>query len=79
MMPDQVRKWLRQQSKNFYAAGLDKLVKAMGQVYQYWWRICREINALSKFECHMFYVLYLWGPPTLIRAPANHGIGDVQC
>jgi hypothetical protein len=27
MMPDQVRKWLRQQSKDFYAAGLDRLVK----------------------------------------------------
>jgi hypothetical protein len=27
MMPDQVRKWLRQQSKDFYAAGFDALVK----------------------------------------------------
>jgi hypothetical protein len=27
MMPDQVRKWLRQQPKNFYAAGLEALVK----------------------------------------------------
>jgi hypothetical protein len=27
MMPDQVRKLLRQQSKDFYAAGLDALVK----------------------------------------------------
>jgi hypothetical protein len=27
MMPDQVRKWLGQQSKYFYAAGLDALVK----------------------------------------------------
>jgi hypothetical protein len=27
MMPDQVRKWLRQQSKLFYDAGLDALVK----------------------------------------------------
>jgi hypothetical protein len=32
----------------------------MGQVlvYQCWWRIYREINAFSKFEYHMFYVLY---------------------
>jgi hypothetical protein len=37
MVPDQVRKWLRQQSKDFHAA-----VKMMGQVYQCWWRICRE-------------------------------------
>jgi hypothetical protein len=27
MMTDQVRKWLRQQSKYFYAAGFDALVK----------------------------------------------------
>jgi hypothetical protein len=26
MMPDQVRKWLRQQSKDFYAAGVDAVV-----------------------------------------------------
>jgi hypothetical protein len=27
MMPDQVPKWLRQQSKDFYVAGFDALVK----------------------------------------------------
>jgi hypothetical protein len=33
--------------------------KAMGQVYQCWWRTCREINVFSpRFEYHMFYVLY---------------------
>jgi hypothetical protein len=30
----------------------------MGQVYQCWWRICREINVFPRFEYHMFYVLY---------------------
>jgi hypothetical protein len=30
----------------------------MGQVYQCWWRICREINVFSRFEYHKFYVLY---------------------
>jgi hypothetical protein len=30
----------------------------MGQVYQCWWRICREINVFSRFEYHMFYVVY---------------------
>jgi hypothetical protein len=30
----------------------------MGQVYQCWWGICREINVFSRFEYHMFYVLY---------------------
>jgi hypothetical protein len=27
MMPDQLRQWLRQQSKDFYAAGVDVLTK----------------------------------------------------
>jgi hypothetical protein len=27
MIPDQVWKWLRQQSKDFYAAGFDALIK----------------------------------------------------
>jgi hypothetical protein len=46
MVPDQVRKWLKQQSKDFCAAG--RTGKAMGQVYQYWRRICRGINVLSQ-------------------------------
>jgi hypothetical protein len=32
--------------------------KVMGQVYQCWWRICQEINVFSRFEYHMFYLLY---------------------
>jgi hypothetical protein len=32
-----LRKWLRQQSKDFYAAGFE------AQVCQFWWRICRKI------------------------------------
>jgi hypothetical protein len=31
--------------------------KAMGQVYQCWWRICREIQVFSRFEYHI-YILY---------------------
>jgi hypothetical protein len=30
----------------------------MGQVYQCWWRICREIYVFTRFEYHMFYVSY---------------------
>jgi hypothetical protein len=30
----------------------------MGQVYQCWWTICREINVISSFEYYIFYVLY---------------------
>jgi hypothetical protein len=34
--------------------------KAVGQVYQWWWMTCQEINLFSKFEYHMFYVFYLF-------------------
>jgi hypothetical protein len=30
----------------------------MGQVCQSWRRRCREINVFSRYEYHMFYVLY---------------------
>jgi hypothetical protein len=36
MMPDQVRKWLRQQSKDFYAAGFDALAKR--------WNKCMNVD-----------------------------------
>jgi hypothetical protein len=32
--------------------------KVVGQVYQCWRRICREIHVFARFEYHMFYVLY---------------------
>jgi hypothetical protein len=37
--------------------GLICISKVMGQVYQCWWRISREVNFFSRFEHHMFYVL----------------------
>jgi hypothetical protein len=36
MMPDQVRKWLRQQSKDFYVASFDALVKR--------WDKCKSVG-----------------------------------
>jgi hypothetical protein len=30
----------------------------MGQVYQCWWRVYREINVYTRFEHGIFYVLY---------------------
>jgi hypothetical protein len=54
----EVRKWLRQQLKGFHAVGFQHTSKVMGQVYQCWWRVCREIDVLPKFEYHIFYVLY---------------------
>jgi hypothetical protein len=52
----EVRKWLRQQSKDFYAAGFRHTGKTMGQVHQCWWRICREINVLF-FQVRISHVL----------------------
>jgi hypothetical protein len=53
----EVRKLLGQETKDFYAAGFDALVKRLDKVYQCWWRICREINDFfSRFEYRMFYV-----------------------
>jgi hypothetical protein len=43
-----VRKLLRRQSKDFYAAGFDAVLKR--------WDKC--LGVFSRFEIHMFYVLY---------------------
>jgi hypothetical protein len=50
--------------------GFQRIDKAMGQVYQCWWRICREINVFSRYEYHMFYVLYLF-VTYLLTVPRN--------
>jgi hypothetical protein len=44
--------------KRFLSCGFRRNSKAMGQACQCWWRICQEINVLTRFEYHMFYVLY---------------------
>jgi hypothetical protein len=47
--------------KRFLCCGFRRTGKAMGQLYQCWWRIRREINSfffLFRFEWHMFDVLY---------------------
>jgi hypothetical protein len=44
--------------KRLLCCGFRRTGKAMGQVYQCWWRMCREINVFTRFEYHMFYVLY---------------------
>jgi hypothetical protein len=41
-MPDKVRKWPRQQSKD--SCGFRRTGKAVGQKYQRWWKICLEIS-----------------------------------
>jgi hypothetical protein len=44
--------------KRLLCCGFRRTGKAMGQVYQCWWRICREINVFSRFEyqCFTFYI-----------------------
>jgi hypothetical protein len=45
--------------KRLLCCGFRRTGKAMGQVCQCWWRICRKINvSFSRFEYRMFYVLY---------------------
>jgi hypothetical protein len=42
--------------------GLRPTGKAMGQIYQCWWRICREINVfilVSNITCFTFYI-HMW-------------------
>jgi hypothetical protein len=51
--------------------------KAMGQVYQCWWRICRELNVFPRFEYHMFYVLYPFVTYLLTRLRRNVGISKM--
>jgi hypothetical protein len=54
----EVRKWLRQQSKILLRCGFRNTGKAMGEVYQCWWRTCREINGSFpgfNITCLTFY------------------------
>jgi hypothetical protein len=46
----EVRKWLR-----LLCCGFRRTDKAMVQVYQCWWRICREINVF--FQVRILHVL----------------------
>jgi hypothetical protein len=44
--------------KTLLCCGFRRNGKAMGQVYQCWWKICREINVFTRLEFNTFYVLY---------------------
>jgi hypothetical protein len=54
MMADQVRKWLRT-VKRLLCWGFRRTGKAMGQVYQCWWRTCRDIHV--SFQVRISHVL----------------------
>jgi hypothetical protein len=51
------QQWLRQQSDDFCAMGFDALVKRQGKCINARGG-CQEINAFSRFEYHMFHILY---------------------
>jgi hypothetical protein len=57
MMPDQMREWKRT-VKRLRCCKFRRTGKTMGQVYQYWWGLCREINVFpgSNITCFTFYI-----------------------
>jgi hypothetical protein len=55
-MPDQVRKWLRQQSKDFYAAGFDVPVKRWDKCINVGGAYVEKKMFFSRFEYHTYYV-----------------------
>jgi hypothetical protein len=63
MMPEQVRKWLRQQSKDFCAAGFDALVKRWGKcIYVGGGYVEKYVYMFfpgSNIICFTFYI-HLW-------------------
>jgi hypothetical protein len=67
--------------KRLRCCGFRYTGKAIGQVYQCWWRICWEINVFSMFEYHMFYVLYPFVTYllTLPRIYISVHISDIIC
>jgi hypothetical protein len=58
IMLEQERKWLRQQSKDFYAAGFDELVKRWDKCINVGGGYVEKQLFFFKFEYHTFYVLY---------------------
>jgi hypothetical protein len=63
MMERLKRKCVSGSVKRLLCCGFRRTDKAMGQVYQCWWRICREINVFfspgSNITCFTFYI-HLW-------------------
>jgi hypothetical protein len=61
MMPNQVallRLRQKQLCSEWKSSRFRRTGKAMGQVYQCWWSLCRKINVFSRFKYHMFNVLH---------------------
>jgi hypothetical protein len=54
----EVRKWLRQQPKDFYAASFDALVKRWDTCINFGGGYIEKYIFFSSFEYHMFYVFF---------------------
>jgi hypothetical protein len=54
----EVQKWLREQSNDFYAAGFDVLLKRWDKCINFGGGYVEKYMFVSRFEYHMFYVLY---------------------
>jgi hypothetical protein len=54
----EVQKWPRQQSKDFYAAGFNTLVKRWDKCIRVCGGYAEKKKFISKFEYRMFYFLY---------------------
>jgi hypothetical protein len=67
----EVRKWLGQQSKGFYAAGFDALVKRLDKCISVGGGYVEIQFFFSSFEYHMFYVLYPFVTNLLIHPLIN--------
>jgi hypothetical protein len=71
----EVLKCLRQQSEDFYARGFDALVKQWDKCISVDGGYVEKYTFFSKFEYHMFYVLYpcdlLTDSPSYIMSGPN--------
>jgi hypothetical protein len=66
--------------KRIICCRIQRIGRAMGQVYQYWWTVCREINASfsgSNITCFTFYInlwpMY-WIPRIIISTNGCHEV-----
>jgi hypothetical protein len=76
-MPDHVQEWLRQQSRDLYAAGFDTLVKRWEKCINVGGNMSRN-ECFPRFEYHMSYVTYPWPIYRLSNVFNLYGSGIFQ-
>jgi hypothetical protein len=73
----EVRKCLRQESKDFYAAGVDALVKRWDKCISVGGGYVEKCFFFARIEYHMFYVLYPF-VSSLLTLPRSQRTAAVQ-